>query len=164
MRKLIGSLFASAVMTLAAGGAIAKDSIGTVVLPFEYDNQPVYVDCLGEIVDGHVVGEARYHQFTTPSGVFHILDQWRFSIYTVGTISGRVWVSRAVSPFQMNTKLEKGAVQQWVSKAMFVPLGEHAPAFVYENSFKVTVNANGDVVVFNDEIPPSEGFRCLGRK
>ena len=162
MKKLIGALFAAAVMTLVASGAYAKDPVGNEVLPFEFDNPPVYIECVGEIVNGHVVGEARYHEFETPSGTFHIVDQWRFRVYQTGTISGRVWVGYAVSPFQMNTKLEKGQVQQWVTNIRFVPVGELAPAYFYNNSFKITVNANGDVVVFHDEIPASEGYRCVG--
>jgi hypothetical protein len=55
----------------------------------------------------------------TPSGTFHI----------VRTISGRVWVGYAVSPFQMNTRVEKGQVQQWVSNIKFIPLDEKAPAY-----------------------------------
>jgi len=164
MKKLIGALFAAAVMTLVASGAYAKDPVGNEVLPFEFDNPPVYIECVGEIVNGHVVGETRYHEFTTPSGTFHIVDQWRFKVYQTGTISGRVWVGYAVSPFQMNTKLEKGQVQQWVTSIRFVPLDEHAPAYFYKNSFKITVNANGDVVVFNDQIPASEGYKCVGPK
>jgi len=162
MKKLIGSLFAVAVLTLVASGAVAKDPVGNEVLPFEFDNPPVYIECLGEIVNGHVVGETRYHEFTTPSGTFHIVDQWRFKVYQTGTISGRVWVGYAVSPFQMNTKLEEGQVQQWVTSIRFVPVDEHAPAYFYNNSFKITVNANGEVVVFNDEIPASDGYRCVG--
>jgi len=164
MKKLSSSLVAVAALTLVAGGASAKDPVGNEVRPFEYDNSPVYIECLGEIVNSHVVGEARYHEFTTPSGTFHIVDQWKFKVYVTGTISERAWVGSAVSPFQMTAKVEKGLVQQWVSKMRFVPVDEHAPAFVYENSFKVTVNANGDVVVFNDEVPAPEGFRCLGPK
>ena len=162
MKKFIGSFFAVAVLTLVASGAFAKDPVGNEVLPFEFDNPPVYIECLGEIVNGHVVGETRYHEFTTPSGTFHIVDQWRFKLYQTGTISGRVWVGYAVSPFQMNTRVEKGQVQQWVSSIRLVPVDEHAPAYFYNNAFKITVNANGDVVVFNDEIPAIEGYRCVG--
>jgi hypothetical protein len=62
----------------------------------------------------------------------------------------------------MNTKLEEGQVQQWVTSIRFVPVDEHAPAYFYNNSFKITVNANGEVVVFNDEVPSSEGYKCVG--
>ena len=164
MRKLIGSLSAIVALTLVASGAFAKDPVGNEVLPFEFDNPPVYNDCVGEIVNGHVVGETRYHEFTTPSGTFHIVDQWRFKVFQTGTISGRVWVGYAVSPFQMNTRVEKGQVEQWVSNIKFIPLGEQAPAYFYHDDFKITVNANGELVVLHEEDLVGANFRCLGPK
>jgi len=164
MKKLIGSSFAVAALTLVAGGALAKDPVRNEVLPFEFDNPPVYNDCVGEIVNGHVVGETRYHEFTTPSGTFHIVDQWRFKVFQTGTISGRVWVGYAVSPFQMNTRVEKGQVEQWVSNIKFIPLDEKAPAYFYNDDFKITVNANGELVVLHEEDLVGANFRCLGPK
>jgi len=164
MRKLIGSLSAIVALTLVASGVFAKDPVGNEVLPFEFDNPPVYNDCVGEIVNGHVVGETRYHEFTTPSGTFHIVDQWRFKVYQTGTISGRVWVGYAVSPFQMNTRVEKGQVEQWVSNIKFIPLDEKAPAYFYNDDFKITVNANGELVVLHEEDLVGANFRCLGPK
>ncbi|MBP1688693.1 MAG: hypothetical protein H6Q33_4836 [Deltaproteobacteria bacterium] len=164
MRKLIGSLSAIVALTLVASGVFAKDPVGNEVLPFEFDNPPVYNDCVGEIVNGHVVGETRYHEFETPSGTFHIVDQWRFKVYQTGTISGRVWVGYAVSPFQMNTRVEKGQVEQWVSNIKFIPLDEKAPAYFYNDDFKITVNANGELVVLHEEDLVGANFRCLGPK
>ena len=164
MKKLIGVSFAAAAMTLVASGTFAKDPVGNEVLPFEFDNPPVYNDCVGEIVNGHVVGETRYHEFETPSGTFHIVDQWRFKVYQTGTISGRVWVGYAVSPFQMNTRVEKGQVEQWVSNIKFIPLDEKAPAYFYNDDFKITVNANGELVVLHEEDLVGANFRCLGPK
>ena len=164
MKKLISSLFAVATLTLVAGAAVAKDPVGNEVLPFEFDVESFYIDCIGEITNGHAVGEARYHEFETPSGTFHIVDQWRFKVYRVGTITGRVWVGYAVSPFQMNTKLEKGGVQQWVSNIKFVPVDENSPAFFYMDDFKITVNANGELVVLHEEDLVGANFRCIGPK
>ena len=164
MRKLIGSLSAIVALTLVASGVFAKDPVGNEVLPFEFDNPPVYNDCVGEIVNGHVVGETRYHEFETPSGTFHIVDQWRFKVYQTGTISGQVWVGSGVSPFEMNTKLEKGEVQQWVSNIKFFAPGEKAPAYFYEDDFKITVNANGELVVLHEEDLVGANFRCPGPK
>ena len=164
MKKLISSLFAVATLTLVAGAAVAKDPVGNEVLPFEFDVESFYIDCIGEITNGHAVGEARYHEFETPSGTFHIVDQWRFKVYQTGTISGQVWVGSGVSPFEMNTKLEKGEVQQWVSNIKFYAPGEKAPAYFYEDDFKITVTANGELVVLHEEDLVGANFRCLGPK
>jgi hypothetical protein len=157
-------LIAAAVLTLVAGGAFGKDQVGNEVLTFEFDNPPWYNHCVREIVNGHVIGEIRYHEFETPSGSFHIVDQWRFKVYATGTISGRVWVGSAVSPLEMNTKLEKGQVQQWVSNIRFIALGEKAPAYFYQDDFKITVNANGELVVLHEEDLVGANYRCLGPK
>ncbi len=164
MKKLFGSLFAVAALMLVASGAFARDPVGNEVLPFEFDNPPWYNDCVGEIVTRHVVGETRYHEFVTPSGTFHLVDNWRFKVYQTGTISGRVWVGHAVSPFQMNTRVEKGQVVQWVSNIKFIPLDEKAPAYFYQDDFKITVNANGELVVLHEEDLVGANFRCLGPK
>lgn len=44
----------------------------------------------------------------TPSETFHVLDMWKFNSYRYGVTSGTVWYGYQVSPFQLNTKLEKG--------------------------------------------------------
>jgi hypothetical protein len=73
-------------------------------------------------------------------------------------------VGYAVSPFQMNTKLEKGQVVQWVSNIKFIAPGEKAPAYFYQDDFKITVNANGELVVLHEEDLVGANFRCLGPK
>jgi opacity protein-like surface antigen len=154
-------ILAVAALCLVASAAVANGPVATQIVEFEYDNPEVYIDCVGESVIGHVVGESRAHIFVTPSGTTHILDNWKFKVYHVFS-GNRVWIGSGVSPFQQNTKLEKGAVQQWVTRMKFTPVDNDGPAYFYENSFKVTINANGEVVVFNDEIPAIDGFRCLG--
>lgn len=159
MKKL---LLAVAIATMVAGGASAKGPIGTVIVPFELDNDPFYVPCLSEFVAGHVIGEARYHEFETPSGTTHILDQWTFTIYNLGMTSGTIWVGYASSPFQWNARLGKGEVVQWVSRARFVPLEGTAPAYIGQDTFKVTINANGELVVLREETPDGEDMHCVG--
>jgi hypothetical protein len=159
MKKL---LLGIAIASLVTGGAFAKGPVGTVIVPFEFDNAPFYVPCLGDFVDGQGFGEARYHEFETPSGTIHVLDQWSFTIYNVGVSSGTIWVGHAVSPFQWNMKLDKGGVQQWASRARFVPLEGSAPAYIGQDTFKVTFNANGELVVLHEETPDGEDMHCVG--
>jgi len=160
MKKL---LLGIAVAAFVAGGAFAKGPIGTVVYTWEIaDEPPFYVPCLGEFVAFYAFGEGRYHEFETPSGTIHILDNWTFNSYRYGMTSGTVWYGYQVSPFQLNARLEKGEVQQWVSKGRFVPLEGNAPAFIGQDTFKITINANGELVVMRDETPDGEDMRCVG--
>ena len=69
-----------------------------------------------------------------------------------------------MSPLQMNTRVEKGQVEQWVSNIKFIPLDEKAPAYFYQDDFKITVNANGELVVLHEEDLVGANFRCLGPK
>lgn len=64
-----------------AGGASATDPGGNEVLPFDLDNPLVYIECLGEIRNRHVVGEARHHEpSTTCSGRFLCFRAIRASV------------------------------------------------------------------------------------
>ncbi len=92
------------------------------------------------------------------------MDNWHYTAHHVVTISGRVWVGEGVSPYHLNTKLEKGLVEQWVSTVNFVEVVEHAPAYRYKDAFKITVNANGELVVLHEEDLVGVGFKCLGPK
>lgn len=159
MKKL---LFGIAVAILAAGGAFAKGPIGTQIIYIEYQNPPFYVPCLGEEVLGYGFIEARFHQFETPSGTVHILDHANtWTIYNTGLTSGKIWVGYAQGPFESNIRLEKGEVAQYVGKARFVPIDGHGPEWFGGGSFKLTINANGEVVVQNTTPDPGE-FKCVG--
>ena len=127
------------------------------------DPPGVYVDCLGENIAGveHIRGA--YHEVFTPSGIYHLLDNWKFSGELTGLVTGRTWVAKGVSPFQAN--VGPGQAAQWLSKIVYKPLSGDGPIFFYENEFKVTVNANGELVVdrpFNTNV--EELFRCAGKK
>ena len=159
MKKLLSGI---AVATLAVGGAFAKGPVGTQIISFEYENPVFYVACLGEELRGYGFVEARFHQFETPSGTVHILDNWNtWTIYEIGLTSGTIWVGHGVGPSQSNIRLEKGQVTQFVSKGRFVPIDGHGPEWFGGGSFKLTINANGEVVVLNTTPDPGE-FKCVG--
>jgi hypothetical protein len=152
-------LIAVAVLLLANGGAFAGSPKGIEVVNFTLTHS-FYLPCLGEQIDTETSIEARQHLVETPSGTIHIIDNWQMIQYAVSSTSGQVWVGRGVSPFQMN--IRAGEVQQWTSTGRYVPVDGHAPAFIYTNTFKVTINANGQLVVDRPDVPESEGFKCVG--
>ena len=134
---------------------------------YEYDevidNPGVYVPCLGENLIGvwHITGT--YHEVLTPSGTYHLIDNWKSWGEFTGLLTGRTWVGKLVSPFQWNAG--PGETNQWVSKAVMKPLTGDGPIFKFENEFKITVTANGDLVVdrpFNPNL--EELYRCVGKK
>lgn len=155
-------LLAITAMTLAAGISSAGEPRGIQVYTFENNPPELYIDCLGEKIQRTVSGEARFHSFETASGVVHVIDNWMFTVYAVGVVTGRIWVGHAKSPYQSNVKLGTSGVEQWISRIRFKPLDEGSPMWMWENQFKITVNANGDLVAYHAEDDPSyEGNRCL---
>jgi len=155
-------LLGIAMATLLAVPAIAKGPIGTQVLPIEVVSASVYVACLDEDVIGYVSGETRYHEFQTSSGTIHVLDKWSVTGYLVGQTTGRVWRADVRSPFQLNAKLENGVVNQYVESGRYLPLEGHAPAIISSGTWKITVNANGDLVVLHEM--DAQGWHCVGPK
>lgn len=159
----VGCLVAFA--ALAGGSSSAGEPRGIQVYPFEYVLPELYIDCLGEEIQRTVSGETRFHSFQTASGVAHVIDNWSFTVYAVGAVTGRIWVGHAKSPYQSNIKLGTNGVEQFISRIRFEPLDEGSPMWMWENQFKITVNANGDVVAYHESDDPRyEGTRCLPSK
>ena len=158
-------LFAITAMTLAAGISSAGEPRGIQVYTWETDLPELYIDCLGESIRRTSSGEGRFHMFETAMGSVHVIDNWMFTVYAVGTITGRIWVGHAKSPYQSNGKLYERGVEQFIARIAFKPLDEGSPMWMWENQFKITINANGDVVAYHAEDDPSyEGTRCLPNK
>jgi hypothetical protein len=159
MRK---TLLGIVVACLVAGGAFANGPIGTQVRLIERESAPFYIPCVGEYVINYIYGEARYHLFQTSSGTVHFIDQWFVKSYLVSQDSDKVWLGYGNAPLEFNAKLEQGAVRQWVSHGRFVPVEGHGAELISQNTWKFTVNANGELVMLNDETPPEQVFRCVG--
>ena len=127
-----------------------------------FDDGTYWVECLGEEVNVYQSIVGAYHEFETPAGTYHLVDNWRSTVMWTGMSTGRTWVGRNSSPFQEN--IGPGETSQFVFKGVQKPLTGDGPKFFYGTEFKVTVTANGDMVV---ERVPEEPFgariRCLGK-
>ena len=155
LRKIL-----TVVVSCAAILSISPASANNGIQFYEFDfAETVYIDCLNEWVDleEHISGAV--HVFTTPSGNFHVHDNWKFSVIWTGVSSGHIWIGHLTSPYQFNDG--PAMVEQWSVKGVQKPITEGAPKFFWTATFKTTVNANGEVVVLND--PGSFSVRCLGK-
>ena len=158
-------LLAITAMTFAAGISWAGEPRGIQVYTFENVLPDLYIDCLGEEIERTVSGETRFHMFETAKGSVHVIDNWMFTVYAVGDTTGRIWVGHGKSPYQSNGKLYERGVEQFVARIRFQPLDEDSPMWMWENQFKIAINANGDLVAYHAEDDPSyEGTRCLPNK
>ena len=144
---------------LMAMPAFAGDSRG-IEFTEEESVWETYVPCLAEYIDEFAVIRVSYHEFQTPSGTFHIVGNWQVTSLWLGQNSGDEWVGHGNSPYQLNGKLEKGVVEQFVSNYHMKPLSADAPPIKVQFRFKVTVNANGELVIDRFD----ESYRCLGPK
>ena len=152
--------FAFVAMAVLVAGYAHGDASHAIQTYERLDNWSFYIPCLGQVVD--VVGliEIRYHEFETKGGTIHVVDNWSIH-HLVSDPLGREWLGEGVSPFQLSTKLAKGQVVQWISRIRYAPQTPETPRFMFENQFKVTVDANGELRVFHDEAPSADWYRCL---
>ncbi len=154
-------LLAIITMGLLAGTialpAVAGDSRGIDFIEVR-DAWETYVPCLNEAVFDSYVYRLAYQEFETPSGNVHVVGNWKVESFWTGLNSGWEWVGRGNSPGGDHIKLDKGMVAQFVSNYQYKPLSSGAPRVKVQFRFKLTVNANGEVVVERFD----GSFRCLG--
>ena len=154
------TILAAGAAALLIGSASANN--GIQFSEFDFQDESFWVECLAEEVDVHQYVRAAYHEFETPSGTYHLIDNWRITVMWTGKSTGRTWVGRNVSPFQWNAG--PGETNQWVYKGVQKPLTGDGPSFFYSADFKVTVTANGVLVVEREaESVQSDRIRCLGK-
>lgn len=157
------ALLLCALAPFMAGSVLAGEPRGVQTYEFSYTAEG-YVPCLGEIVSFDATVEVRGHVFSTKNGTVHVLDNWTITQFATGQSTGREWLGKGVSPFQSNTKVDGSGVTQWVSRVRFDPVTKGDPALIGEDQFKVTINANGELVVERLPHPGLEGLRCLPAK
>ena len=139
---------------------------GNGVQRYEFDDAldppGSYVACLGENITFTVHVTGTYSEFVTDSGTYHLLDNWKMSHQFTGVLTGRTWIGKGVSPFSAN--VGPGQAAQWVSRITAKPLTGDGPMFKFKNEYKITVNANGELVVERQPNPnPEEAYSCLGK-
>ena len=151
------------VLTVWASSAYANNGIQR--LEDELSFPAVYIACLGETVKFEIKRSISFHIFVTPSGNFHLLDNWKLTYMLTGNSTQRTWYARGGSPFQQN--VGPGETVQYTANVVAKPLTGDGPKFKFHENFKVTVNANGELVVnmWNfDGVDPSEHWQCFGKK
>ena len=161
MTKISAAIFAASIASLVGLSALANGMWQTDEFDESFDIG--YVSCLGEELVGHVWFSIRYREFETPNGNSHYIEYWTWDSELVGQATGRVWLGKGKSPGSFQAA--KGEVGQFTSNELAIPVVGKGPRLRYNQRFKYTVNANGELKVFSE--PPedlSDWFRCLGQK
>ena len=159
-RKLV-ALAASVSVTLFTSAAAANNGIQKYPLNIQGQH---YVECLGEDVafDINVIGS--YHEFETKSGKYHLVDHWQYTWELTGDQTERTWFAHGASPFSLN--VGPGETFQWGENFVARPVTGDGPKLRLHFRFKVTVNANGELVVLIDDVDGGEHLdfiQCIGK-
>ena len=153
-------LAAACALVLSVSPASSKNGIEKYESEVNFTD--FYVACLGEMLSGDVSIVGKYHEFETPSGKYHLVDNWQYTWELTGQTTGRVWFARGASPFVINAG--PGETFQYGESFVAKPVSGDGPKLRFHYRFKVTVNANGELVVFNDGldgVPPENFYECF---
>jgi hypothetical protein len=144
-KSIFGAAVLAGSLSLASWGVptLASNAIDTYEMA--YTEIFPLIPCVGEAAELQVIASVRNHEFTTPNGVYHLVDFFEgINGIAVGLTTGRVWTAKGPSPWIQNVKT--GEVLNSVANWEFTPVAD-GPKFRLHNMVKMTVNANGEVVV-----------------
>jgi hypothetical protein len=120
-----------------------------------------FVSCLAEYMSGTIYVTARRQVVATPSGNFHMLDNWFYTLVVTGESTGRSWISRrAVSPGSYSSS-DHGDTFWFTDMAHMIPVDE-GPTWVFNTSLRVRFDENGNVISESEKFATDEFIRCLG--
>jgi hypothetical protein len=165
------ALLAFAATTLLAWAASASASNGMVISTISFPEGPYYVPCLGEELNGITQVTAYGHIFQTPSGVGHLIDNYKFKAYFTGATTGRIWLGQGFSPWVENGAAGEHSVFNFRTGVRYKPFNDNGsfpsfPELRFAWRAKMTLNANGEITVM---IPLPEtleevgsAFKCFG--
>jgi hypothetical protein len=163
-RKFLAFAASVSAMLFVSASAAANG-----IQKYEWTNfiPELYVACLGESVAIDISIIESYHEFATPSGKYHLVDHWQYTWEFRSLTSDRTWFAQGTSPFSQN--IGPGQTLQFGENFVAKPVTGDGPKFRLHYRVKVTVNANGELVVFMDETDflgednHLEFIQCIGK-
>jgi hypothetical protein len=161
LRNILSTTTGSA-FTLAAliGAPYAYSANGIQFDEFDVSGS-VYIECLGEFIDFQEHIRIAYHEFLTPSGNYHLVDSWTFTLTATGASTGRTWAG--VLPWPGGVNAGHAEVVQFNVQGVIRSITKQTPNFFWGQTYKTTVNANGDLVVERGSFDEFN-IRCTGPK
>ena len=165
-----GMLTCGMLMLSAAGVAAAGPPKGIQHYDwsFEWFPEGIYVPCLNDTLTGMVYVTTRSHSFETPSGTVHMVESFFGTGYVYSNTTGNSWSLRFAIPITGNVVLGKGETYNVAQNENYVPDVGDGRHWFYASNYKLTVNANGELVV-ERSVPPDDGewqmgdyTRCVG--
>jgi hypothetical protein len=141
------------------GTTVAGDPPAMQVDEFEFSIDNVYVPCLGEMYTAHERVTVRSHQFRTPTGVYHLVDQMQLELTLQGP--GGTYFGIAMAPLVRNGKVGQASVQQSLVRAALKPIDHDGTVLLAQTEYKLTFDANERLVVLRDSMGTEDWVRCV---
>lgn len=158
-RKLIVAV-AVALWSLCVGAiAAAGDPPAMQVHEFEFSLDNVYVPCLGEMFSAHEQVTVRSHQFRTVTGIYHLVNHMQLELTLQGP-SG-TYFGIGLVPLVRNGKVGQASVEQTVVRAALKPVDHDGTVLLAQTAFKLTVDANGRLVLLRDTVGTEDWVHCV---
>jgi len=149
------------VSTVALGGGKGAQRIED---SFDWPENGFYIECLNDFLTGTVYYTLLSHEVETPSGKVHIISSFFGTGHIYSLTTGETWTQK-FSIAQV-IKVGPGEVINVQDREKYMPDDPHGTVFFMEYVYKITVNANGELVVYR-ETPitdfPSDISRCAGK-
>ena len=127
----------------------------------------LYFTCLDDTLYGTVNYTLLSHEVNTPSGVTHTIGSFYGTGYVYSPETMRTWTQRFAIPIVGTVKLHAGETYMVNDHEVYIPDDPHDPLFFIEQSYRFTVNANGELTVEiahpgPDTVWPDDYARCVG--
>ena len=161
IRQLAVTVVAGAA-TLVCLGANANNGLQTVTLDLSHPG--FYTACLGELLEIKTHAVISYHEFNTPKGKYHYFEKFDATAEITGLTSQDTWFARM--SYASPIKVGPGQTAQWTENWIALPVTRDGPRLRMHLRFKMTVNANGDLVVDHDDYDWSQAeyfLECIGK-
>ena len=166
-RKL-QSLFIVLTTLFFVGLAGAGPSNGIQHTDWEFPwlgEEPVYIPCVGESLNGTIHVTTRSHSFDTPSGNFHLVESFYGTVSLYSVDSDNTWIGHFAIPTHNNVKIRQGETFKVIQRENYVPDEGNGRHFFFEVLWIFSVNANGELNVARDNVDwvGFDNFRCVGK-
>ena len=160
----LGVALGTAVMLMVSASAVGGGKGAQHIEDsFDWPEQGFYIPCLNDHLSGTVYYRMLSHTVETPSGNVHMIQSFHGTGHIYSLTTGETWTQKFSIPQVI--KVGPGETVNVQDREKYIPDDPHGTVFFIELWLKITVNANGELKVFREELNfPAEGIRCAGKR
>ena len=159
LTKILSTAVGLAITSVALLSVPSADAANGIQFDEFNVSGSIYIDCLGEFIDYEEHIRIAYHEVVTSSGNYHLVDSWTFTLTATGASTGRMWAG--VLPWPGRINAGHAEVVQFNVQGVIRAITKDTPSFFWGQTYKTTVNANGELVVERGSFDEFD-IRCHG--